>query len=366
MVTHYWRRYVTEDTKLWIQTILFHCHEIKYVIMTFAVMCSMEGIVILWLLSNGTQSFNATSTTMSISPMFKMFGGGMNSMKSEIAPFLARDAIDFVASNGATKVIIDIGVLDGTESARAVQRGFTVFAFEPINEHIDMIVRHFAALDLSNRIRFMNVTHLLMNDLHGDLSKLQKLLTKEYAIKQFPLSDIGDHSRLGFCYLFQAAASDDFKVITMFNSGAGSDMTNTAPGPERGAPSTVVTLPVSSVVHHDVFWFKSDTQGNELSVLRGAVGLFQNYRVYSLTIEFWPIVLQRIYGENGVNDLMVHMEKALGLTTCFLSRTDEFGLLFDRSVTVPEFVVMSLKVAALRDDGDPQTCCGFFDDLTCF
>ena len=304
----------------------------------------------------------SATPSLIVSPMFKMFGGGMGNMVS--APFLTRNQIDFVGRSGASKIVIDIGVLDGAEAAQAVTKGFTVFSFEPISESITRILQTFEARNLSDRVKLINLTHSLENDFDWDLSKFQRSLTKEYALEHFPLSQIGGDSHLGFCYLFQAAASDDFQVLKMMNSGAMTDMSNTAPGAGKGAPSTVVTVPISSFIYQDVFWLKSDTQGHELSVLRGAVDLFQNYRVHSLTIEFWPIVLQKMYGKNGVNDLMVHMEQELGLRICFLSRTDQFSLLFDRSVTIPEFVEMSLKVADEQDNGNNNI--GFWDDLTCF
>lgn len=291
-----------------------------------------------------------------ISPLFKMFGGGQINMGS--APFLQNGNIDFVGQTGnASKVVIDIGVYDGIETAEAVAKGFVVFAFEPINEHIDVIMAHFAAQGLSEHIRFINLTEVLISEFGGDLSEMERALTKERLLSQYPIST---NPQTGFCYLFQAAAAQEFDKVVMTNGGAWTQLipdgiTNAG----EGLPSTVVTVPVSRMVHHDVFWFKSDTQGYELTVLRGAVDLFRNHNVLSLTIEFWPYVIQRLYGDDGIEQLMTFLEQQLQIRVCFPSRTDEFGLLFDHELDTAEFVQRSIDIAEQRE-------AQFFDDLTCF
>jgi len=316
------------------------------------------------------------SSGLIVSPLFKMFGGGQ--MLDDQAAFVKpahieyiggpdhpfEINIDFVGKTGnKPKVLVDIGVFDGHEAAMAVNKGFTVFGFEPINGHINWIHHRFQREGVFDRLRFINMTDLLINDFDDDIHKLQQALTPDYVLEQFP-PQLNDEGK-GFCYLFQAATSNDFAKIQMADRGSGSDMSNVSPGSNKGnvegkEVSTVVTLPVSVLVRHDVFWFKTDTQGHELAVLQGAEELFQNHNVYAVTLEFWPSALIQHNGDDGVRKLMDLLER-LGFRTCFQSNTQEFGLLFDRSVGVEEFVEMALSVKDVVHFHQLT----WFDDLTC-
>lgn len=308
-----------------------------------------------------THSTHRRPHTLEFSPLFKMFGGGQANMG--VAPFLRNPAFhDLIRKNDVQKTVIDIGVFDGEETAQAVRNGFTVFAFEPIDEHIHKILATFSRMKLSERIKFVNLTAKLIEEHDDDIQKFQQSLTKEYLLGEYPLIEVKHKEDHGFCYLFQAAASNDYSKITMKGAGVWTEMSGTALNSGNGVPSTVVTVPISDFIHHDVFWFKSDTQGRELSVLRGAVPLFQNHKVHSMTIEYWPLMIERIYGRDGIKDLLELIEQQLGLRMCFPSRIDEFRLLFGRTVGISEFITMTREVQHLVSG--PKV--PFYDDLTCF
>ena len=323
-------------------------------------------IIALYLWTNGYLSppFRSPGQELKFSPLFKMFGGGQGNSVS--ADFLSAKHIDFVGKNGnKSMVIVDIGVYNGHEAALAVASGFTVFGFEPINKHIHDTFRSFKHHGLSDRIKFINLTALLLDEFDDDLSKLEQFLTKDHALREYPLSDVTASNGKGFCYLFQAATSNEFKKIIMEGRDTVSDMANTSPGRNGGGHplSTVVTLPVSRIVFHDVFWFNSDTQGHELPVLEGAVPLFQEYNVHAMTIEFWPAIINKHYGEDGLWRLLKIMEQELGLRMCFLSMTNDWAytLLHHKTMGLEEFY---WSVWAIKDE---LTVYEFpwFDDLTC-
>jgi len=305
------------------------------------------------------------SAPLEISPLFKMFGGGMQN--GGVAQFLGSwagpDFTRILQRSGSQKVIIDIGVYDGGEAALAVKRGYTVFAFEPVNEHIHLILDHFANQTLSDRIKFVNLTAMFLDEFGGDFNKMQRSLTKQRMLKEYPLIEVSPGKSKGFCYLFQAGASDVYNKTVVQGAGVWTELSGTtAPRSQRHPSwSTVITVPVSDFIHHDVFWFKADVQGRELSVLRGAVNLFQRHRVQAMTIEYSPKFITNLYGENGIKNLLELIEQELRLRVCFPSMTDELRLLFDRSVNITEFIKLSREV---EDLGRGRTY--FFDDLTCF
>ena len=211
--------------------------------------------------------------------------------------------------------MVDIGVYDGGEAAKAVDKGFTVYAFEPINSHIGNIRRTFAENGLQDKMKVINLTKIY-EDANSNVDAV-----KEYLIKTkqewIPQMD-------GFMYLFQAAASNEYGVSEMKDAGVWSSMnTNNVPGNQSNSPvSTVITVPISDIVERDIMWFKSDTQGFETLALKGAIDLFQNYKVDHLWIEFWPWAIIKNFGENGIQNLLLLLQNELNRKVCYPTRPD--------------------------------------------
>ena len=297
-----------------------------------------------------------------ISPLLKLVGGGMKNM--ETPKFMQANGFHLTKNGFAltkngfdlTKtdplqdvVIIDIGVYDGDEAVAAVKKGFTVYAIEPINKHIDIIHEAFAKNGLKERMKFINLTQIYEaeNDAVDAVKEYLRQTKKEW----IPQKD-------GFMYLFQAAASNEYGVTKMKGAGAWTSMnTNNVPRNQINGPvSTAITVPISDIVERDVMWFKSDTQGFEILSLKGAIDLFQNYKVDYVYIEFWPNAIIKNFGETGIADLMLVMQNDLKRTVCYPSRTDDVKFVSSKNLNIAEFDTAYKK---FRGDFD------YFDELIC-
>jgi len=219
---------------------------------------SVMFVLLLYIMFEGTelnltmQNSSPAVPPMLISSLFKLFGA---SRGGTAVPFLQDESVNVHAQD--SYCIVDVGVFNGIEAARAVERGFTVFGFEPITPHIHAVTATFDAKGLSKFLRFVNLTKILVDDFGGELSMLKQSFERNK--DRYPLADRSANEGKGMMYLFQAAVAHDFGQSIMQNAGLYSNM-NATTKHMTTEHSTVVHVPVSSIVFHDVFWFKTGMQ----------------------------------------------------------------------------------------------------------
>ena len=234
------------------------------------------------------------------------------------------------------RLIIDVGACDGSDWAvpAAKKRGHTVLAFEPMP---------------ANRERFMDT---VKNNGMQDRTEIVNLSSLGIA-QTWPLNSDGK------IFLFGACVSDKVESMQLHAEGelASIHPQNLYPTSDLNTgkqPINVKALRLDSIVaNQHVHLLKIDTQGHELSVLRGAQRLFKEARINIVELEFWPKGMEA----GGVNAVEV-----LDYLHCFGSMCFDYS----RNRHVPpnrpsdfEGFVASFDVS--RDKGF-----GAWGELVCF
>ena len=191
-----------------------------------------------------------------------------------------------------SSIILDIGMCEGEESNAAVEFGLIVYAFEPVPRHIERIKGDFIRHMSDGRYKNVKDLSELMTII--DCKKEWKKCTGEILIEPKR-----HHPVYGHVYLFAAITSDEVSFTGMNISDAGGTSTVTqyalfnSDWNKSGVANAkrIVTAPtvrVDDIVHHNILWYKTDTQGFDYRTLRGSEKLFQNYDVTMVKSEFSP------------------------------------------------------------------------------
>ena len=233
-------------------------------------------------------------------------------------------------------LIIDVGACHGSDWAvpSAKKRGHTVLAFEPMP---------------ANRERFMDTVR--NNDMQ-DKTEIVNLSSLGTA----PIWPI--HSD-GKVFLFAACVSDKVEIVQLYAEGELASIypQNFYPASSLNTgkqPINVQALTLDSIVaNQDVHILKIDTQGHELSVLRGARRLFEEARINIVELEFWPKGMEA----GGVNPVEV------------LDYLHGFGFMcfdYSRNRHIPSDRASDFEGFVASFDGSRDSGFGAWDELVCF
>eukprot|EP00854_Cymbomonas_tetramitiformis_P030828 gene30828-38630_t len=199
-------------------------------------------------------------------------------MKPKIQGPVNEDYPFLGSARGDHRAVVDVGLKDGVETRMAVESGFVVYSFEPVPDH---------CAETRHALEKRNLTyHDVELDRHGNL------------LNPLPEPEPGK----GICYLFCVAAGAAHGWSTFYQdptTGYGSSFhdpvakdhatrVDNQNSSSKKYTLEVQVVPISQFVNTDVYFFKSDTQGHEIDVLKGARELFQRHIVRLVGIEFWP------------------------------------------------------------------------------
>ncbi|KAK3252698.1 hypothetical protein CYMTET_38014 [Cymbomonas tetramitiformis] len=199
-------------------------------------------------------------------------------MKPKVKPPFNDDYPFLGSMRGDHRVVVDVGLKDGIETRMAVESGFVVYSFEPAPDHCE---------ETRRKLRERNLTY---HDVQ--LDRLGELLSP------LPEPEPGK----GISYLFCVAAGAEHGWKTFYQdptmAGYGSSFHDpvakhwaTEIDKEPGLKKyifDVQVVPISQYVKTDVYFLKSDTQGHDVDVLKGARELFERHVVRLVGVEFWP------------------------------------------------------------------------------
>ena len=235
-------------------------------------------------------------------------------------------------SQGAHKVIIDVGLKEGAETLAAVRSGFVVYAFEPVKEFVSKVVKSLTR----EKLDFFLV-HL------DGKGVIQEALPSPRSGK-------------GIAYIFQAAAGSVFERKTIYVDGSGTSF-HDPKAAMTGKKEEVQVVRISDYLATDVYFFKIDAQGWDYEVILGALDLLRDYIVRLISVEFWPKGL----GQSGssASQLVDLIVKEAGYI-CFDTRVRK-GTPLGHVENIGGYMSM---IQDLSDDTHDQRF-GFFDDLTC-
>mmetsp|Transcript_13708 Transcript_13708/g.29274 ORF Transcript_13708/g.29274 Transcript_13708/m.29274 type:complete len:262 (-) Transcript_13708:275-1060(-) len=192
--------------------------------------------------------------------------------------------------------------MEGQETLDAVKSGYVTYSFEAAPAHCNL-----------TRGRLL-AEGLLVYDV-----KLRRDGQLEEPLPAPPADGV-----TGICYLFCVAAGAAHSWQTFYISKRlqhGSSFHDKLWDAEE---QEVQVVPIVDYLPHNkqIMFLKSDTQGHEMEVLKGAQPLFARNQVRMLGVEFWPIGLRK--ANSSPEELLRYISYTLGLACFDLGVTDKF------------------------------------------
>ena len=197
-----------------------------------------------------------------LSALFRHMGVSQANM--HVSPLISS------ADSPERRTIIDVGSNNGDDySLNSLKKHHKVYSFEPMPP----------------------IWQEFKNTMVHFLDKVIEIpvIPGEKAV--FPM----DHQavRSDRLYFIHAAASDRTAKLSVPNRGLMTSIIDQTffnnPG---GAMIDIATVVIDDYIDEDIFLFKTDTQGHEYSVLKGAEKLLKTRKVSYLTLEFWPAAIR--------------------------------------------------------------------------
>ncbi|CAE7439483.1 unnamed protein product [Symbiodinium natans] len=178
----------------------------------------------------------------------------------------------FLQNAGAGQFVVDIGLgFDAKETRTAVDHGFVAFSFEMLPGNIREVRKV-----VGDDPRFQFVT-------------LQKQ-GEQWVVPDLPQPTAGT----GFAYIINAAVSDEEMTVKFAESTGRTYIESIYSGRKDGI--SVPVLPLHKLLPNwlpHIDYLKIDTQGFELKVLRGCLGVLRERRCRYVTFEFSPWLMKR-------------------------------------------------------------------------
>jgi len=186
----------------------------------------------------------------------------------------------FRAEHSGNKVIAIVGMWKGNEVYHAVWAGYIVYAFEPNMFYINQVAKKIDNFNSSKRgqITPHRRYYIVKLDKNGNLIE--------------PIPPPPRHLLYnGFCYFIPAGASDFHGQLPLMLSESASSFID----PELRNRTETVMVPITridSIITSNVHFMKVDTQGFEVSALKGASNLFDRGMIRSVMVEHEPLLLE--------------------------------------------------------------------------
>jgi len=166
--------------------------------------------------------------------------------------------------------------------------------------------------------------------------------------------------------LFNTAVSDYRGSIQFYDSvGPMNSVVNQDfHGYKQGKQITVPVVRIDDIISPDtkVFLLKTDTQGNELGVLRGAKELLSNGSVQYLQLEFWPAAI-RSAGEDPVELLNFIYNIGMDCYEVFSKRKDWTSHFDSNTAGFQEYVDW---LEEIKPDKSKELALGGWSELVCW
>ena len=259
-----------------------------------------------------------------IYPLFKLMCRDSNENAALPAILDMRDPVP----RSKRRLMVDVGANTGLEYRAGVQKGFTVVSLEASPRTFRDLVR------TSCKPPCVNISSL--DQLRPDSVRgLQN----------------------GSSMIINAAVGASRSVMTLYDSPS-SPMSSLAENFDgKGQAVQVQVVPLSDIIHEDVFFLKIDVQGFEYEVLRGAEKLFRDYTVAVMLLELYPNGL----GHAGVNmtEMLTLVRDTLGMV-CSTSHRSADSLAPDHPTGRREFAKY------VESNYNSKDKYGLGDDLICF
>jgi FkbM family methyltransferase len=245
-----------------------------------------------------SSSKDAPVFSNAILPILRDWGCGHENM--EVPKLLVRSLGGRHLENvpiGRSRVVIDVGLgTDSSETLHALREGFVVFSFDPNQANI----KHLQANLDPSKYHLVQITP----GSPPDLSKLPK-----------PPGG-------GYCYIFGAALGETVGAIADTFAGGNGNVGMVKTDGAGSLPIVTIDSCIPDWVT-EVFFFKIDTQGYELRVLKGAQSIIKRGLARYILYEFSPFLMQT--GKLGNHTELLHYLPSLGYM-CFDMMGDHLAL----------------------------------------
>jgi FkbM family methyltransferase len=178
--------------------------------------------------------------------------------------------------NGAGKVFVNVGLNDGLEFFAAIEKGFSVYGFEPDPQSLERLIKRCTSLGKA-KCEVLDPVRLQTTIYCGMLLNCTQL----NILKPIPPVQ-------GKAFLIPAGCGPRRTTMMLSQAEAGSSLVEVAPGADPNKRKEVTIVRLDEVVDTDVWFMQIDVQGFEYGVLQGALKLFENRFVASLMFEYYP------------------------------------------------------------------------------